>query len=97
MAARLSREPGVEVVNDVELNQVIVRFGSGLAPADRDRLTTAVIDRLRATGACLLGGARWRDGWVMRVSIIGWTTDEPTIDASCHAIVAAWREVRPDA
>jgi hypothetical protein len=29
--------------------------------------------------------------------VIGWTTDEAAIDASGHAIIAAWRAARPDA
>jgi hypothetical protein len=38
-AARLDAAPGVEVLNDVVLNRVLVRFG------DDDELTNAVIDR----------------------------------------------------
>jgi hypothetical protein len=87
MAARLAGEPGVDILNDVELNQVIVRFG------DSDALTQAVIDRVQADGTCFVGGARWRDRWVMRISVISWPTSDADGDVSADAIAAAWRRI----
>ena len=49
------REPGIAVVNDVVLNQVIVRFG-----ADDDEDTLGAIARLQADGTCFAGGAMAR-------------------------------------
>jgi len=87
MAARLAGEPGVDILNDVELNQVIVRFG------DSDALTQAVIDGVQADGTCFVGGARWRDRWVMRISVISWPTSDADGDVSADAIAAAWRRI----
>jgi glutamate/tyrosine decarboxylase-like PLP-dependent enzyme len=92
-AERLVREPGVYVLNDVVLNQVIVRFGTPNADEVADRLTRETILRLQADGTCFAGGARWRDRWVMRLSVISAPTAEADIDRSCEAICTAWRSV----
>lgn len=88
MAARLADEPGVDVLNEVELNQVIVRFG------DSDDLTQAVIDRIQDDGTCFVGGARWRDQWVMRISVISWPTSDEDGDLSAETIARIWRDMK---
>ena len=90
-AERLSGEPGVRIMNDVVLNQVIVRFGADLTAESGDQATKDVIQRVQKDGTCFAGGALWRDRWVMRLSIIGGETTEADIDRSANAIVAAWR------
>jgi glutamate/tyrosine decarboxylase-like PLP-dependent enzyme len=92
-AALLSAEPGVRVVNDVVLNQVIVNFAAGDAAA-RKAATEAVIARVLQSGACYVAGAAWRGDWVMRLSITSGATTEADIAASAEAIIAAWREVQ---
>ena len=72
-AERLVREPGVHVLNDVALNQMIVRFGTPEADETADRLTRETILRLQAGGTCFAGGARWRDRLVMRLSVVAET------------------------
>ncbi|MBL8837783.1 MAG: aspartate aminotransferase family protein [Alphaproteobacteria bacterium] len=95
MAAILAAESGVAVLNTVELNQVIVRFGGDGPPERGDDATKAVIARVQADGVCFVGGARWRDRWVMRISVIGWSTNDADGERSARAIVAAWQAVRP--
>lgn len=94
MAARLASEPGVEVLNEVELNQFAVRFGTNVVAEHDDALTKEVIARTQAAGVCYVGGANWRGRWVMRVSVISWPTTEADVDASAASIIAAWRQVR---
>ncbi|HEY2617582.1 MAG TPA: aminotransferase class V-fold PLP-dependent enzyme [Acetobacteraceae bacterium] len=94
MAVRLAHEPDVFVLNDVVLNQVIVRFGARDADAAADRVTLETIQRVQADGTCFAGGARWRDRWVMRLSVISAPTAEADIERTCDAICAAWRSVR---
>jgi glutamate/tyrosine decarboxylase-like PLP-dependent enzyme len=88
MADRLRAEPGVEVLNDVVLNQVLVRFG------DDDALTRAVVGRVQADGTCWLGGTSWHGIAAMRVSVSGWSTTEADIDRSADAIVRCLRDAR---
>jgi glutamate/tyrosine decarboxylase-like PLP-dependent enzyme len=94
MAARLAGEPGVAVVNEVELNQVAVRFGADQNDEQGDRLTEKVIERVQADGTCFAGGARWKGRWIMRLSVSSGPTTEADGDRSVDAILAAWRAVR---
>jgi glutamate/tyrosine decarboxylase-like PLP-dependent enzyme len=80
----LSAAPGVEVLNDVVLNQVLVRFG------DDDDATNAVIERVQQEGTCWLGGSSFRGQAVMRISVVGWQTTSEDVDRSAEAILAAW-------
>jgi glutamate/tyrosine decarboxylase-like PLP-dependent enzyme len=86
LAAALRAERGVRVVNEVALNQLIVRFG------DDDALTSAVIARLQAENVCFAGGARWRGQWVMRLSIISADLNEDDMERLADAILRAWRK-----
>jgi glutamate/tyrosine decarboxylase-like PLP-dependent enzyme len=91
IARTLAAEPGVEILNDVVLNQVIIRFGGDL---DGDRTTAQVIDAVQAGGECFVAGAQWKGRWVMRISVICGATTEQEAEGSCMAILAAWRQVR---
>jgi glutamate/tyrosine decarboxylase-like PLP-dependent enzyme len=93
MAERLSAEPGVRVVNEVTINQLIVNFGSGDADA-RKAATEAVIARVQQEGVLFAAGAGWRGDWVMRISISSGATTDADIDLSADAIIAAWRAVQ---
>jgi glutamate/tyrosine decarboxylase-like PLP-dependent enzyme len=86
IAERLAAEPGVAVLNDVVLNQVLVRFG------DDDAATDATIARVQDDGTCWLGGTRWHDMAAMRISVSGWPTTAADADRSAEAILRAWRE-----
>jgi glutamate/tyrosine decarboxylase-like PLP-dependent enzyme len=94
LAERLSPEPGVRVLNEVTLNQLIVGFGEG-DQAERDRLARAVIARLQQENDWLALGAAWDGGWVMRISVISAPLTEADIDGLADAIIAAWRKERP--
>ena len=87
MAATLAAEPGVVVVNQVVLNQIIVRFGD-------DAGTRATIRRVQEDGIIFAGGATWRGQWVMRLSVISGGIDDAEADKSAAAILSAWRAVQ---
>jgi glutamate/tyrosine decarboxylase-like PLP-dependent enzyme len=87
IAEEVARESGAEVLNDVVLNQVILRFGD-------DELTRRTIAGVQEDGTCFAGGALWRGRWVMRVSVIGAPTTEADALRSAGAIRSAWRSVR---
>jgi glutamate/tyrosine decarboxylase-like PLP-dependent enzyme len=91
MAERLSAGPGVHILNDVVLNQVLVRFEPPRG-GDADAFTRAVVARVQEDGTCWLGGTRWRGRDAMRVSVSNWSTREDDIDRSAEAILRAARE-----
>jgi glutamate/tyrosine decarboxylase-like PLP-dependent enzyme len=96
MAERLAAGPGVRVLNDVVLNQVLVRFD---APGDDtdgtagDARTRAVVESVQRDGTCWLGGTTWAGRAAMRVSVSGWQTAPADIDRSADAILACLDEV----
>lgn len=92
-ADQLAREPGVRVLNEVCLNQVIVSFGEGDADARR-AATQAVIARVQREGTCFAAGAQWRDDWVMRLSVCSGETTARDIERSAAAIIDAWKAER---
>ena len=93
LAEKLAREPGVHVLNEVVLNQVIVRFGTREADQNADGMTQETIRRIQADGTCFAGGARWRNRWVLRLSVISAPTTEADIVRTADAICTAWRAV----
>jgi glutamate/tyrosine decarboxylase-like PLP-dependent enzyme len=80
-AERLGREPGIAILNDVVLNQVLVRFG------DSDERTRAVIAAVQEDGTCWAGGTTWHGLAAMRISVSSWATTEDDIDRSADAII----------
>jgi glutamate/tyrosine decarboxylase-like PLP-dependent enzyme len=83
-AAVLGAEEGVEVLNDVVLNQVLVRFRS--PDGDHDRRTAAIVKGVQEEGTCWLSGSRWHDAGVMRISVSNWQTTAEDVDKSVEAI-----------
>jgi glutamate/tyrosine decarboxylase-like PLP-dependent enzyme len=77
----LGAADGVEIGNDVVLNQVLVRFG------DDDARTDAVIEAAQRDGTCWMGGTTWRGKRYMRLSVSSWRTTEDDIDRSAAAIL----------
>ncbi|HXC15991.1 MAG TPA: pyridoxal-dependent decarboxylase, partial [Holophagaceae bacterium] len=79
--------PGAEVLNEVVLNQVLVRFtppGGG----DADVFTKRVVEGVQADGTCWLSGSTWHGTGVLRFSVSGQDTTEADIDRSLAAIRA---------
>ena len=85
MATRLAAAEGVEVLNDVVLNQVLLRFGGD------DEITNDVLARVQADGTCWMSGSTFRGQAVMRISVVNWQTTEDDVDRSADAILAAVR------
>lgn len=80
-AGILGGEARVKILNDVVLNQVLVRFG------DEDALTRAVISRVQRDGTCWLAGTTWRGMAAMRISVSNWSTTAEDVDRSAAAIL----------
>jgi glutamate/tyrosine decarboxylase-like PLP-dependent enzyme len=86
-AEALAQEPGVEVLNEVVLNQVLVRFLD--AGGDHDARTRAVVKAVQDDGTCWLGGTTWQGKAAMRISVSNWSTTTEDIDRSVEAILRA--------
>jgi glutamate/tyrosine decarboxylase-like PLP-dependent enzyme len=85
LAELFANVPEVEILNDVTLNQVLMRFG------DDDAVTDAVIRAVQDDGVCWLAGTTFRGLRAMRVSICNWATSEEDIERSARSILAAAR------
>jgi glutamate/tyrosine decarboxylase-like PLP-dependent enzyme len=84
-AGQLGAHDGVELLNEVVLNQVLVRFRA--ADGDHDGHTRRVVQRVQRDGTCWLSGTTWRGQAAMRISVSNWSTDEHDIDQSVRAIL----------
>jgi glutamate/tyrosine decarboxylase-like PLP-dependent enzyme len=88
-ADRLRQEPSLRVLNDVVLNQVLVRV---VPPdGDADAATKTALRLVQDEGVCWLGGSRWHGMEAMRISVSNWSTTEDDIDRSAASIVKAAR------
>ena len=83
MADLLRVHPAVEILNDVVLNQVLVRFHKS------DDSTRAVIERVQQDGTCWLAGTTWHNMAAMRISVSNWSTTRNDIAVSAAAILRA--------
>ena len=78
---------GYEVLNEVVLNQVLVRFGDDRDDAPRDR---------RGAGGrarCWCGPTVWQGRAAMRISVSSWATTTEDVERSLAAILRVAREV----
>lgn len=80
------REAGYEILNEVELNQVLVRFGD-------DETTRRVIAGIQADGTCWCGGTVWQGQTAMRISVSSWATTAEDIELSLAAMLRVAQEV----
>jgi glutamate/tyrosine decarboxylase-like PLP-dependent enzyme len=79
LAAALSEVEGIEIVNDVVLNQVLVRVGdAGLT----DRLERAIQD----DGTCWMGATTWRGERLLRIAVSNWSTTQADVDLVAETV-----------
>jgi glutamate/tyrosine decarboxylase-like PLP-dependent enzyme len=83
MGEELARDPRAIVLNDVVLNQVLVRFESEGA-----NVTDEVIAGAQLEGTCWMSGTIWDGKPAMRISVSNWRTTEDDIRRSAEAILA---------
>ena len=85
LADLLSETPEAEILNEVTLNQVLVRFGD-------DGVTDQVIRAVQDDGVCWVGGTTFRGQRAMRFSVCNWATGAEDIERSAASIAAAARQ-----
>jgi len=92
-AVQLAADDRVEVLNDVVLNQVLVRF---LSPdGDHDAHTRRVVRAIQEEGTCWMTGTTWQGRAALRISVSNWTTDEADVDRSVEAVLRSSRGLPP--
>ena len=77
-AERIVELDGVEVLNEVVLNQVLFRF-------DSDERTDEVLARVQESGRIWLSGTTWDGRKAIRVSVSNWQTGDEEIDLAVEA------------
>ena len=77
--AKKLKRAGFEVLNEVNLNQVLVSFGT-------DELTRRVIAELQREGTCWCGSTTWHGRHVMRISVSSWATTEEDVEVCVEAM-----------
>jgi glutamate/tyrosine decarboxylase-like PLP-dependent enzyme len=91
-ADALDAAPHAEVLNDVVLNQVLVRFVD--EAGDHDAYTDAVIEAVQSDGTCWLSGTTWQGMRAMRISVSSQSTTTHDVDRSVEAILRAVADQR---
>lgn len=91
-ASELATPGRIEILNEVVLNQVLVRFHAPVAAASADRetvddaYTREVIRRVQVDGTCWLSGTTWNGRAAMRISVSNWSTTTADVASSIAAI-----------
>jgi glutamate/tyrosine decarboxylase-like PLP-dependent enzyme len=76
------RELGAEVLNDVELNQVLFRFGS-------DAETERVLHAVQESGEAWMAGTTWDGRTAIRISVSSWETSADDVARTLAAYAGA--------
>ena len=84
----LGAADGAEILNEVVLNQVLVRFGGD------DAVTRETVAAVQADGTCWLSGTVWQGRAAMRISVSNWRTTAEDVELSAAAILRAAAAVR---
>jgi len=81
-ADELRRVPGVEVLNDVVLNQVLLRF-------EDDERTNAAMAAVQESGEAWMSGTTWDGRAAIRLSVSNWQTTDADVERTVAAFAAA--------
>ncbi len=78
--AKLLKEGGLEIINDIVFNQVMVRHKS-------DEATLALLDKIQKGGICWMGGTTWKGQSVIRISVSSYKTSYKDVEISANNII----------
>jgi len=90
-ADRLRQEPAIRILNEVVLNQVLVRVVP--VAGDADAATRDALRAVQEERICWLGGSRWHGMDAMRISVSNWSTTDEDVDRSADSILRAVRAI----
>ncbi len=88
MAAALQGDSGVTLLNEIVLNQALLRFDGS------DEVTRRVIAGVQNEGTCWVSGTTWQGRAAMRISVTNWATTERDIALSATAVLKVLGAVR---
>lgn len=77
-ASALAELPGCTILNDVVINQVLLRF-------EDDETTTAVLERVQQSGEAWMGGTSWDGKAAIRISVSSWRTTAEDVERTVAA------------
>jgi glutamate/tyrosine decarboxylase-like PLP-dependent enzyme len=86
-AAELRELPGCEILNEVVVNQVLLRF-------EDDATTNAVLEAVQESGEAWMSGTRWDERAAIRISVSNWRTSDDDVDRTVAAFTRATEVVR---
>jgi glutamate/tyrosine decarboxylase-like PLP-dependent enzyme len=89
-AGALTAAGGFEVLNEVELNQVLVRVAAD--GPDPDGPTRRLLERVQADGTAWMSGTTWQGRAAVRISVSNWSTDADDVDRAVAALVRCARD-----
>jgi len=78
----LGRLPGCEILNDVVLNQVLMRFAD-------DATTRAVLETVQRSGEAWMSGTTWDGRFAIRISVSNWRTSDEDVARTVAAFERA--------
>jgi len=84
-AERVRPDPRVLVLNEVVLNQVLLRLVAD--DGDDQALLASVLGRVHADGTFWAGRTVWRGQPALRVSVSGWSTTAEDVDRAADALL----------
>ena len=82
LADGLAALPGCEIVNEVVLNQVLVRF-------EDDERTLAILGAVQDEGEAWMSPTTWDGRQTIRVSVVGWRTSDSDVARTVAAFARA--------
>jgi glutamate/tyrosine decarboxylase-like PLP-dependent enzyme len=82
LANGLAELPGCEVLNDVVLNQVLIRF-------EDDASSDDALSVVQESGEAWMSGTTWNDRKAIRLSVSNWQTSEDDVARTIAAFAAA--------
>ena len=82
IAEGLAALPGCEIVNEVVLNQVLLRF-------EDDVRTQAILAAVQEEGEAWMSPTTWDGRFTIRISVVGWRTSERDVERTVAAFARA--------
>jgi glutamate/tyrosine decarboxylase-like PLP-dependent enzyme len=81
-AVELGRLPGCEILNEVVLNQVLLRFAD-------DEATSAILQAVQESGDAWMSGTVWDGRAAIRISVSNWRTNDEDVTRTVAAFARA--------